>query len=103
VFSSDLESPSALASDEDLERIWSKQHSLKDFLDRKNFKTYDELKTRLDKALGLTATSAAKPSASRATEVAPPWEDSEPAITSRNSSTDDDDEDVSFFKKLARD
>ncbi len=95
---SEFESPSQLADDDQLEAIWSKQYSLQEFLDRKNFKSYDELKARLDKALGAVATP--KPQAQRATEASVPWEDNEPVT---RSTVDEDDEDVSFFKKLARD
>lgn len=95
---SEFESPSQLADDDQLEAIWAKQYSLQEFLDRKNFKSYDELKARLDKALGAVATP--KPQTQRATEASVPWEDNEPVT---RSTVDEDDEDVSFFKKLARD
>jgi len=42
-----------LSDDEELERVWNKQYSLKEFLDPKNFKSYDELKRRLDEVLNL--------------------------------------------------
>jgi hypothetical protein len=38
--------------DSKLEKIYSMEHSLKDFTDKKNFKSFDQLKTRLDKVLG---------------------------------------------------
>lgn len=101
---SEFESPAPLAGgdDDELEAIWTKQHSLKEFLDPKNFKTYDELKTRLDKALGLAAESrAAKPRTERAVDAAPPWEEDTTTVVT-SSATTEDDEDISFFKKLAR-
>lgn len=50
---SEFDSPEALSDDDDeMERIWKSQHSLKAFLDPSNFKSYDELKARLDKVLG---------------------------------------------------
>lgn len=103
---SEFETPSTLADDEELEAIWNKQYSLQEFLDRKNFKTYDELKARLDKALGnTTSRSAEKPRTQRAADASPPWEepDTTPtAVSTPASSADEDDEDVSFFKRLAR-
>ncbi len=99
----EFESPSALADDSELEAIWNKQHSLQEFLDRKNFKTYDELKARLDKALG-NAPQAEQPQVKRAVEASPPWdEEAETTTRTTSSNVDEDDEDVSFFKRLAKD
>jgi hypothetical protein len=94
---SDFDNKRPLASDDEMEAIWKKQHSLSEFLDRKNFKTYDELKARLDKALGLT-NQASQPRTQRATDVSPPWDEA-PA----QQASSDEDEDMSFFKKLASD
>ena len=50
---SEFASPAALSDDdEQLEKIWKAEHSLKEFTDKSNFKSYDDLKKRLDKALG---------------------------------------------------
>jgi hypothetical protein len=47
-------SPSALLDDDEkLEKIWKSQHSLSELTADKEFKSYDALKTRLDKVLGL--------------------------------------------------
>jgi len=45
---------SALLDGDDakLEAIYTKEHSLKDFTDKKHFKPYEQLKARLDKVLG---------------------------------------------------
>jgi len=40
------------SDDTKLEKIYSMEHSLKDFTDKKNFKPYEQLKARLDKVLG---------------------------------------------------
>lgn len=49
---SSFDSPSVLSNDdEELENILSQEHSLKEFLAPKNFKSYDELKNRLEMAL----------------------------------------------------
>jgi hypothetical protein len=51
---SEFESPSALLSDdEELEKIWKSEFSLVEMIADKEFKSYDTLKQRLDKVLGL--------------------------------------------------
>lgn len=50
---SEFAGKSAISDDDDeIEAIWDKEHSLQEFLDPKNFKTYDELKKKLDMVLG---------------------------------------------------
>jgi hypothetical protein len=50
---SEFSNPSPLSdNDEELEKIWKSEYSLKEFTEKSNFKSYDELKKRLDKALG---------------------------------------------------
>jgi hypothetical protein len=96
-----------LKSDEDMEKVWSKAHSLQELLDRKHFKTYDELKSRLAKALGAYTPPAADhdeeeyvaPKAVAAKE-APSWE--APSQANTNPWDDEDDDDMSFFKNLAK-
>ena len=44
--------------DSKLEKVYTETHSLQEFLDQKNFKSYDELKTRLDVVLGNTPSPA---------------------------------------------
>ena len=52
---SEFDSPSAISDDDaELEAIWAQEHSLQEFIDPKNFKTYEELKTKLDRVLGLS-------------------------------------------------
>jgi hypothetical protein len=48
--------PGPLSDDDsELEQIWKSEHSLKEITDPKNFKTYDQLKARLNDVLGLTS------------------------------------------------
>jgi hypothetical protein len=51
---SEFSSPSVLndLSDEELESIWKKEYSLKEFSDESNFKTYEQLQERLNIVLG---------------------------------------------------
>lgn len=109
---SEFEPAGPLLDDDDaLEQIWKQEYSLQELIAPKNFRSYDELKRRLDRALGLT--SGANQQNSRQEDRAP-WDDdddtaaapqfksappkSTPAATA---SSDDDDEDFEFFKKLA--
>lgn len=104
---SEFDSAGPLSSDDDeLERIWKSQYSLKELLEPKNFKTYDELKKRLDRALGGTTT----PNMVLDEDDIPVWKEETPAPTPRQasasrqpvaSSAADDDEDFEFFKRLA--
>jgi len=53
--SSEFDSPSQIAeTDEEIEAIWNSQHSLNEFVSPDNFKSYDELKERFHKVLGVT-------------------------------------------------
>ena len=109
---SEFDSASPLFNDDDkLEAIWKQEYSLKELVDPKNFRTYDELKRRLDRALGLT--TGATPSNIRQTYVVdeediPPFDPvpQQRAAAARPApaaSIDDDDDDLEFFKKLAED
>lgn len=108
---SEFDSSAPLSSDDDeLEAIWKRQYSLQELLDPKHFKTYDELKARLDRALG-NATGAQSQAARRVVEDEDeklPW--AEPAAPKQAAARpapavadDDDDDSLDFFKKLAED
>jgi len=99
---SEFDSASAISKDDDaIEVIWKSEYSLKEFLDPKNFKSYDDLKARLNKALG-AATSVVK-------RVKPVDEEIDSEEGNRSSSADtppwsttsDDDDTLSYFKNLA--
>jgi len=64
---SEFEGASALydGDDEKLEKLWQSEHSLKEFLAPKHFKSYDELKVRLHRVL------ATNPVSATASQVAP--------------------------------
>jgi len=51
---SEFATASALLEGDDakLEELWKKEYSLKEFTEKKQFKPYDQLKSRLDKVLG---------------------------------------------------
>lgn len=104
---SEFEAPSALFDDDDkLEAIWKKEYSLQAFLERKNFKTYDEVKSRLTKVLnlgGLTAAPAPRQSADWEEETAPPPRQRAAAAPKAETAPWDEaeDDDLAMFQKLA--
>ena len=108
---SEFAKPSPLFEDDDeMEALWKKQHSLQEFLDPKNFKSYDDLKAKLNRVLGLdkpaqVARKAAVATINKAIEDDAPWveEASAPSFKTApaTSHIDDDDEGLEFFKKLA--
>jgi hypothetical protein len=109
---SEFDSTAPLFEDEDkLNETFSSAHSLTDIIAPDEFKTYDELKEKLDRVLGLTgsvSTSTAESVAEDLEEV--PWSNvntesvaDEPVISSAEStsSSSEDDEAMDYFKKLA--
>ena len=80
--------------DEKLEALWKSEFGLKEFLERKNFKSYDQLKQRLDKALGFDGAAPA-PKSKAADTVA----EADTSIIDK--SVGEDDEDLDYFKSLA--
>jgi len=58
---SGFDRPTPIANtDGEIEAIWQKEYPLQPFLDEKSFKTYDELKARLERVLGSNETNVAK-------------------------------------------
>jgi hypothetical protein len=92
---SEFETPSVLGGfeDEDLEELWKKCNSLKEFVSPENFKSYDQLKTRLDTVLGTKRTPVAKSDES--------FENEEVRSAPTSTSEDDEDDTLSYFQKLA--
>ena len=104
---SEFDSPSAIAdNDEAIEGIWNKQFPLKPFLSAENFKSYDELKAKLDKVLsGVRNTGTAEDVAiPPVTQTAAPVVEetvSSPTPSPATTADDDSDETLSYFSKLA--
>jgi hypothetical protein len=104
---SEFDTAGPLVDDDDrLEAIWKSEYSLKELIDPKNFRSYDELKRRLDRALGLTTGNVPSNALSEEDippfDIAPQHKAAQPR-TQPAASLDDDDEDFEFFKKLAED
>ena len=93
-------------TDEELESIYGKTHSLADFTAQSNFKSYDELKARLDAVLSGTV-STAKTAAAMVEEdtvdFTPPASTPtpEPQTAPFVAPSNNDDDAMSYFEKLA--
>ena len=101
---SSFEAVSALSDDDAvLEGIYKKQYSLQEFLAPTNFKSYDELKKRLDDVLSGTVTASAAAMIDEDV-VETPQMKSEPApsMPSTPSPSEDEDDTMSYFQKLAQ-
>ena len=101
---SEFDSPSALASDDaELEAVWKKEYSLTSFTAEDQFKSYEELSTRLNEVLGTNKRAAAptvdseeyEPTAVAAATPTPATRRAETAPT-----TSEDDQ-LSYFARLA--
>lgn len=104
--SSEFDSQAALFDDDDkLEKTWKQEYSLQEFLEPKNFKSYDDLNVRLTKVLGLELDGeTAGSSFGFEEEVERPTRTPAPLPTVNDdaiSSVDDDSDDLSYFSKLA--
>ena len=117
--SSEFDNPGPLLDDDDaLEALWKKQYSLAAFTAADQFKSYDDLKKRLDYVLGNKSTrrapveeeteydnyAAAEQKSVTEEQVLRKLEDSYQAskVTEPVSSSNDDDDDaMSYFAKLA--
>jgi hypothetical protein len=84
-----------LDDDEKLEAIWKKEYSLKEFLAPENFKSYDELKARLDKVLGLDGSPVVAKTTVEQAKAMP----RKPVMADAGIAEDDDD--LAYFSKLA--
>jgi hypothetical protein len=80
--------------DSKLETIWKSEYSLKEFVDPKTYKTYDELKKRLNDVLGrgttrpTTKTVDEESTVDTTIDETPPW-------------NEDEDNDLAMFRSLA--
>lgn len=99
---SEFATPAPLAdSDEKIEKVWKSEYSLKDFLKADNFKSYDELKAKLDKVLGAGGAAAASAKKIDDEEAEAPVVRSAPAKKVTAEDVTVEDEDMAFFEKLA--
>ena len=85
----------------ELDNIWKKQYPLADFHAPSNFKSYDEIKKRLDDVLSGTITASAASIVDEDVVETPTFKE-EPQPTIPTTSTEDDDDTMSYFQKLAK-
>ena len=103
-----------LEDDEAMEAIWKKEYSLEDFVAPDQFKSYDDLKKRLDYVLGIKGTTKFQDQESVQEEeefrqqnraespsVVPSVNERRTVMSSTK--TDDDDDTLSYFAALAAD
>jgi hypothetical protein len=94
-----------LDDDGNLEVIWKSEHSLQEFIDPKNFKSYEELKEKLNRVLSEDSFL----SGSKAEEQDIPWNETPapkqrvvaPPKIAETSYDDEEDDALDYFKKLA--
>ncbi len=102
--SSEFAATSALLDDDDaMEAVWKKEHSLAELVAADQFKSYDELKTRLGYVLGNKQVRNDAETVEQEVEdvraSAPVAETVE--SVSKASASDDDDDALSYFQQLA--
>ncbi len=100
--SSEFAAVSPLLDDDDaMESIWKKELSLSEFVAPDQFKTYDELKVRLEYVLGKRgAKPVAQDSEVEDEEFTTPVAETVASVTSSSSEIEDDDT-LSYFQRLA--
>ena len=108
--SSSFSEPVAVApTDEQILEIVNKQYRLGEFLDRKNFKSYEELKTKLDQVLsgdgGVAASASDLVQEDIPSQPAPEYRAAPAPMAASmpepSLSSDDDDDVMSYFQKIA--
>ena len=98
--SSDFDSQSALFdSDAKIEEVWKSQYALNEFTATTNFKSYEELKTRLDAVLSGSVTVGNVTEQMQEEPIAEPVVDTTPIEST--STKEEDDDTMDYFQKLA--
>jgi hypothetical protein len=116
-----FQSAGAIGSDDEMEKIWGQEYSLTEMISPDKFKSYDELKSLLLRAVGNPAAdrpdmpsasartgSSVDPSSSRKPvtnqaereETSPPWDEGAPSSNSPANDMDDD-PDIAEYRRLA--
>ena len=97
---SEFDAVSPLLKDDDaIEEIWKRQYPLAEFTAATNFKSYDELKTRLDAVLSGTVSVGNVTDELKDEPFAAPKVDTKPVEAP--SSKDDEEDTMAYFEKLA--
>jgi hypothetical protein len=101
---SEFEASSALFdNDDDIEEVWKKQYSLDDFTAPTNFKSYDELKTRLNMVLAGTTTVGNVTTLMEDEPVLSTVTVDTKEVPAPTVSVEDEEDTIDYFQKLAED
>jgi hypothetical protein len=101
--------PAPLSDDDsELENIWKSEPSLKEIVDRKHFKTYEELKRKLDDVCGVSEAPVARRKVADTFEEEveeTPFTESKPVAKKAPApvADEDEDEDLKMFRDLVDD
>ena len=97
---SEFDSPSELfdGDDDRLKKVWESEYGLNEFVDPSNYKSYDELKQRLDIVLGSTAVST---TAETTRLESKPSEESVSVSEETISAPSEEEDAMSYFERLA--
>jgi hypothetical protein len=101
---SEFTAPAPLDSeDAKMEEIWKSEHSLSEFTDPSNFKTYEQLKEKLDKVLGLYSPDIPQPKPQIVESSSPPFDGdvSTKSPVTAGTAENETSEEFSYFAKLA--
>lgn len=100
---SEFSSAGPLLEDDDaMEKIWQSEYPLAEIVDPKNFKSYSDLKNRLNKVLGEgESTSSYEVATDHGAQSTPPFRTAEAKAMPQAIDDDDDDIGMDFFKSLA--
>ena len=99
---SEFEDTSKLFEDDsEADKVWQSQHSLAEFTATSNFKSYDELKTRLDAVLSGTVKVGNVADDLDDAPVAKPKVDTKPVTTKVETPVVEEDDTLAYFEKLA--
>jgi len=99
---SEFEDTSKLFEDDsEADKVWKSQYSLAEFTAPTNFKSYDELKTRLEAVLSGTVNVGNVADEIDDTPVAKPKVDTKPVATKVETPVVEEDDTLAYFEKLA--
>jgi len=93
-------------SDDEIEKVWGKEHSLADMCDARHFKSYEELKRKLEQVLNAGGAPTARAESAdldmprQAAKTAAPAAKPAPKA---EADFDENDDSISYFAKLAAD
>lgn len=100
---SDFSSPEPLfgGDDDRIQSLWQTQRKLSDLVDPAQFKSYEDLKKRLDRVLGLSANARVESAAPARNSVAERVDDIVVSDNENDSVSEDLSDDLSYLQQLA--